>query len=66
MGCGYLPFEFLLVQVRAEHSVSGRRDSNPNLGGRGWVGLDYSGIIGVALSVGWYILRLRLIDSRLT
>ena len=54
------------MQVRAEHSVSGGRDSNPNLGGRGWVGLDYSGIIGVALSVGWYILRLRLIDSRLT
>ena len=45
----YLPFGFIQVQICAEHSASGGRDSNPNLGGRGWVGLDYLGIIGVAL-----------------
>lgn len=45
----YLPFGFMQVQVGAEHSVSGGRDSNPNLGGRGWVGLGYPRIIGVAL-----------------
>jgi hypothetical protein len=38
--------------VGAEHSVSGGRDSKPNLGGRGWVGLDYSRVIGVALFPG--------------